>query len=402
MREFVLPCTIGPKKDELLSSWLVRLSYRHQLKVHTFGQLVFPKINIWNRDIDKLAPDTILKTLSEKTFTDRGAIDETTLKSYEGRLYRSHNSYGNTRWLLPLGIYHRTRKNYGLLFCAGCLKKDSDTPYFRKQWRLSFSVVCPDCGLFLMDRCAACGEPVVFFRSMPGKNELLAGKALSHCHKCGFDLTESKTISAPGRFVYQQRKLYRILSEGWKKEVFYPHLFFDVLHQLLNILAGSAPGSEKLRNDLSTRFKHAGLLEAVLPGHVGFDKLPLQSRMVCLRQAMWLLDKNGENLLYLSRYHNLSSSIFFKDMDQVPFWYHELIVSNFFGSNVNRRFKKSHFRKDELNLVMGPVNGLCGPKRKYSKEYCCLACGSDWVIKDGHKRGRQMMKCRSCTKRFAI
>lgn len=396
----LLPCTVSPREDELLSSWLVRLSHQHALKVQTFTKLLFPGIQIWNRDIDKFAPDRLLSILSQKTLASLDRIKNTSLRSYEGKLYLSHNHNGNTRWILPLGIYHRTHQSYGLLFCPKCLEKDGTTPYFRKKWRLSFSVICPDCKVYLHDKCPCCAEPVVFFRIELGKRDKLPGKAMSSCHKCGFDLSESRSKAAPRRLVYQQRKLYRILNEGWKKEVFYPHLYFDVLHQILNILAGTSSRSEKLRKDLLSRFKKGQLLENVPVGHVGFDKLPLENRICYLKQAIWLLEKDQQNLIFLGSYHNLTSAVFLKDMNQVPFWFNELIVDNFFVSNVNRRFEKKHFRKEEQNLEIAPVNGLRGPDRKYSKEHSCIVCGSDWVIKDGNKRGKKMLRCRNCNKRF--
>lgn len=53
-----------------------------------------------------------------------------------------------------------------------------------------------------------------------------------------------------------------------------------------------------------------------------------------------------------------------------------------------------------MSRIIAHVNGVRGPDRKYSKLYRCVRCDSDWVIKDGIKRGEKMLKCRNYNKRF--
>src|SRR5918911_766517 len=138
----VWPAHVKPRRDELLSSWLVRLAAAHALKLHTFCALVWTRRKqIWNRDIEKCADDSILSLLAEKTATPPDKVTRTTLSDYQGRLYERHNPYGNTRWIMPVGIYHRTRRRYGLQFCPRCLAEDKE-PYYRRAWRLAFVTFC--------------------------------------------------------------------------------------------------------------------------------------------------------------------------------------------------------------------------------------------------------------------
>ncbi|QMW03314.1 TniQ family protein [Spirosoma foliorum] len=87
MGSAILPATTHPRPDEILSSWLTRLAHRHAMKCHSFCKALFPGQSIWNRDIDKLAPEAILVELSHRTLTSIDTIRQTTLSSYEGRLY---------------------------------------------------------------------------------------------------------------------------------------------------------------------------------------------------------------------------------------------------------------------------------------------------------------------------
>lgn len=174
------PLHLKPLPDELLSSWLARLSRAHGLLLHTFCDIAWPRKAIWNRDVDKLADKEIVRLLAQKTGTSYERAFATTLAAFEGYLYEKHNPYGSTPWLMPLGIYHRLRKRRGLQYCPACLTEDPD-PYFRRHWRLAFVTVCVKHGLELLDCCVRCRSPVNFHR-------VKADAPLSQCYRCKKDL----------------------------------------------------------------------------------------------------------------------------------------------------------------------------------------------------------------------
>ena len=137
------PIRYKPKPDELLSSWLVRLAVGHGMKVQTFCHRIFGnQRQVWNRDIDRLAPDWLIEELSIRTGTPIATANATTLRTYDGFLYQGFRSSGTLPWVQTLGMYHRKRQGYGQQFCAACLASDA-TPYFRRAWRVSFNTVCP-------------------------------------------------------------------------------------------------------------------------------------------------------------------------------------------------------------------------------------------------------------------
>lgn len=79
----ILPAHPKPYFDELLSSWLIRLAHTNGLKVQTFCHLLFPNFEIWNRDIDRHAPDFVIETLAEKTGSTAEQIHATTLNFFK-------------------------------------------------------------------------------------------------------------------------------------------------------------------------------------------------------------------------------------------------------------------------------------------------------------------------------
>ncbi|MDQ3818853.1 MAG: TniQ family protein, partial [Acidobacteriota bacterium] len=135
----------------------------HGLKLHTFCTLLWDKRPIWNRDIDKCADDGILTVLEQRTGTPFERVRASTLAAYEGALYERHNAFGNTFWIMPLGIYHRIRRMHGVQYCPSCLEEDK-TPYFRRAWRLAFVTVCAKHRRLLLDACPRCDGPVNFHR----------------------------------------------------------------------------------------------------------------------------------------------------------------------------------------------------------------------------------------------
>lgn len=394
----ILPCTFKPKPEELFSSWLVRLAYAHHSKSHTFYRILFPKISIWNRDIDSSASDELLLRLTEITTNSYQTLFNTTLRSYEGTLYLKHNPNGRTKWILPYGVYHRKRKNFGLAFCPLCLKNDGLEPYFRKQWRLSFYTICTKCNVYLHEKCPQCNKPVTLFRQDLGNRNHIADTPISYCYNCKSNLAEASIMYAPVKRSREQKTLMRILREGWKEDVIYPHLFFEVLHQLLKILRQHGHPFSLLREDLALRKKISTKYFADIEKYDSFEELPIESRNLLVYLGLWLLTDFPNRLIQVLRYHGFTSSVLLRDFKNVPFWFEDVVRQNFFVSNTNRSFYGKIQRKIQgYNAVVAPIKGNVGGKRKYS-DFICPNCNSNWIISNGFSRDVKQYKCRSCGK----
>jgi hypothetical protein len=191
------PAHPKPLEDELLSSWWVRLARANHERLHSFTRIILPGHAVWNRDLDKSASDETLRLLSRKTGTTYARVQATTLQGLTGCLFPRFNAHGNTKWILPIGVYHRTRRRYGLQFCPQCLRTDA-VPYFRRLWRLAFVTMCPVHWTPLLDRCPACGAAVAFHRREFGAaRSSIANHPITLCQQCDFDLCDAVAISEP-------------------------------------------------------------------------------------------------------------------------------------------------------------------------------------------------------------
>lgn len=401
MRDGRLPCATRPLPDELLSSWLVRLAHAHGTKAHTFGQLLFPGTPLWNRDVDKMAPADVIRVLAARTDIPLPRIQQTTLPPLIERLTGEPLTAGqaNAAWLMPLGIYHRTRRGYGLVYCPRCLQQDGLTPYYRASWRIAFHVVCPTCGIYLHECCPACGAPVVFFRIELGRKNAGADRPISTCYRCAFDLGQTPVEAVPPKMLRRYRSLYRIGREGWNRSIPYPHQYLKVLRQLLRLLSSPSQSVAPLQLDMRLRL---GQPVEWPMGVTSFERLPIARRTGLLEQAMWLLADWPDRFIAVMRYHRINSTPLLRDMEEVPFWFNAVVTERFHVTNVNRRFASPAPERCEKgrNQHIAPIKGLAGSPHKHDAGRNCPRCHSDWISRNGYRAGRQRYECQQCRRHF--
>jgi TniQ len=328
------PVHLKPKDDELLSSWLVRLAIAHGMKLHSFCSLTWPGKQIWNRDIDKSADAEVGQTLSEKTGTPLERVRATMLSAYESVLYERHNHFGPTSWIMPIGIYHRIRKQFGLQYCPRCLAEDKE-PYYRRKWRLAFMVVCERHHILLHDRCPECEEPVNFHRDELGNHRKLVADSLTLCHACRFDLqTIQSRLHAPAtpdEAKFTARLLQAMdagsiqLSEG---VLTYSHLFFTGLRQLIKIVAMRDNRIVKLRQAICKSYE-IEMFTPSISGSADFQELGIEARRTLLRIASCLLEEWPQRFVERALEYRLWSSLWLRHSGPtakgrtttLPFWF---------------------------------------------------------------------------------
>lgn len=318
---------VRPREGELLSSWIFRTSFEHQIKLQTFCKIFLDNVNIWNRDIDRSASIDLLRLMAARSDTKLNRAYNTTLGSYEGFLFESHNKAGNTKFILPLGIYHRKRKRYSQMYCPSCLTSDENKPYYRKLWRLSFSFVCTKCRCYLRDRCINCGEPVIFFRQELGRKSELPKYNIAQCYSCHNNLGNQPTYIASIKDYNLQKRLEEILGNGYANNISYSHLFFNVLYKLLGILISKRRTLKGFRNEVLKEIYYDPL-EAMPQKDCKFELLPLQHRKPIVIAAGWLLEDWPNRFLNIVRKSKTAMSYLTSDMDQIPYWYYQ-VVSNY-------------------------------------------------------------------------
>lgn len=317
-----------PYPDELLSSWLVRIAHGHGLKVQSFCTLIFGRHRqVWNRDIDRQAPDWLVEALCTQTAVNLTQGLATTLRMYEGMLYPNFTASGLLRWILPLRMHHRTWQGHGLQFCPVCLSRDKE-PYFRRRWRVGFYVWCTRHQCLLHDRCPDCAAPVAFTRQEMGKPGASTTTPMCFCHACGFDLRQAARCpptfhdSATGRWLKQ---VLRTLEHGeYHTPAHTPPGALAVLHLLCKLMTSRYP-SVSLQRFVCDELK---IKESSLPdSRLSLVMRPIQERFFLLQLASWLLVDPQRRLSHAWQARAVRYNLLLKDMADLPTWYVTLVHS---------------------------------------------------------------------------
>lgn len=316
------PVHFKPLPDELLSSWLVRLAHSHGLKVQTFCNLIFGnRLQVWSRDIDRLAPEWLITELADRTETPIKQVMSTTLQSYKGIIYHRHRASGTLSWIQSLKLNHRKFEGFGLQFCSECLAQDEE-PYFRKSWRVAFNTVCTIHNCMLHDRCPSCGHGVAFHRNDMRHSQYVTTISLKECHYCGSDLSASRSI----RSNYVDSNISEFLSNLSLKLVYggLSQAEIDsllVMHHLAKLIF-----TKNLTVKLYSHICNAMDVSKVQLNDKGeIEGAPLEIRHHVLQViAYFMIDLeskiNGAIANKSIRYNHLR-----KDFEGMPEWYAEII-----------------------------------------------------------------------------
>jgi hypothetical protein len=319
------PIRYKPLPDELLSCWLVRLAHGHGLKVQTFCNLIFGnRFQVWNRGIDRLAPRWLLDELCTHTGAPKDIAWRTTVRKYEGMLYRKFRTAGALHWILVLKMYHRKRRGFGLQFCPICLAEDK-IPYFRTYWRIALNTLCVRHETMLLDRCPECGLAIAVHRLDMDKQNAIDVPPLSYCHNCGYDFRNSPVVKPIVHDEQTSMLLFDISSvfggdgkfrEGWELA------HFDVMRHLCLLMA-SPYRHLHLREFVAERLGIPDVPLAV--GRMPFESRPIQERYYLLQLTCWLLVDLQMRLAEAWRAGAVRYNVLIKDFDSAPDFYLRLV-----------------------------------------------------------------------------
>ena len=325
----LLPARTAPLPDELLSSWLVRLAMAHGMKLHSFCVEVFGrKAQIWNRDIDKLADERVLRIVSQRTGVGYERVFQTTLAAYAGKIYETHNPKGNTVWTMPIGVYHRKRLRHGLQFCPYCLREDAE-PYYRRTWRLSWIVSCEKHGVLLHDRCPGCENPIVFFRNEMGRKSQPLGYSMIECSNCEINWTVkellSKCVKAHPAAIDFQSALETVVDDGWGEIPGFGYVhsipYFKGLKQLVRVLS-VCNRSAGFRSEI---VKRSDIVIDVVSKQMNFDYLSVEKRHNAIQAAARLINNWATEFIAVAESSRTWSSTLLSQDDDSPFWYQAVV-----------------------------------------------------------------------------
>jgi len=214
MRELyqVWPAHPPPQADELFSSWIQRLARANATKLSALISKVYASRNLLEKNIDMNVPCHLLEALAVRARSTYPRLWETSLRSYEGRLFEGYSKKGqHAICLLDTGEtnHHRPFQQ----FCPLCLSEP--LPYYRKHWRISFVTVCTNHHCLLLDRCPCCQSPVLPLRNdTRDKHKIYTGR-FSACHECQFDLRTSPVQEADPQVILDTLWYLDALRKGF-------------------------------------------------------------------------------------------------------------------------------------------------------------------------------------------
>jgi len=246
----LLPCHPGPKPDELLTSWIARVSYANGMTPTLFIASI-SEASGWMTDYDCSPSQQLNAALSARTGVHREEIESLTLASYEGVLFESRAFLGTLpSYILPLRLF-RKADGCRLQYCPECIVPE---PFYRRSWRLALNVLCTKHKRYLVDECTGCGAPITYLRA--GTSEVRVGSTLPlWCASCGCAYaagSDHSSVDAP--LAEAQMMVERALARGYAdlgRCQVHSLLFFMGVRHLLRVLASGNHGAslrEVIRN----------------------------------------------------------------------------------------------------------------------------------------------------------
>lgn len=352
----MLPIHPRPQKDELLSSWLIRLSLSNGYCSHTFFKHVlgYDK-EIWTRDIDRSATKEFIALLSKETGQTIEQVNKLCLRSLVGYLFEELKENAKSHWILPLGIRHRIYTHNGMQCCPVCLREK--VVYFRLHWRLSFYTICEKHHCLLIDHCPNCKKPIDFRRHAIGaKREYPAIHNLRLCGYCLYDLSKAsivypnkneKIIIAPYiEFIKNYIKGTWNLSLSPASSLPY----YNGIWVLSSWLAGR---KSKIIMDLLRYYSRVMFKKTINTHNNEFEYLSLEERFNLFILTFWFIDDWPKRFIRICNDANINKSDFTDYYLNLPF---------FLLSLINEKFNKSQYipNKNEVLAVKNKIlnNGM--------------------------------------------
>lgn len=304
---------------------MVRLAYAHDLKLRTFARLLFPdQGEVWYRDVDRMAPDWLLERIAANTGLSVAKVMATTLRYYEGRLFRSYREASVLPWILPLMVSEWKRKGFGLQFCPACLAED-EVPYFRKRWRVAYYTWCPKHRAMLYDRCPKCGAAIAFHRRDLNLDSIDSVGSITQCWQCDFDFrlaaVSPPVIYEPSASAAFEVALQRLDHRG---RCIKPRgvRYYNVLHQLCHLIGA------RYRNVSLGQFASEAIGAPNLPLAKirAFEARSLDARHHIAQLGFWFMADLEARLTRAWNAGAITQSALVRDFDDRPKKFDEIIA----------------------------------------------------------------------------
>ena len=224
-----------PKKDEIISSWIVRLAISNELTPYAFMSLHLKEFyHLLRQDFDSADKPELFQKLSFKTGLPVDFIKNLSLVSYDGKIFITDQKTNKRPFLLYPTNRGGYNKSASIRYCPYCLEENE---YLKKEWRFVFTTTCPIHKVFLLDRCPVCSKPLSIFVWKNKKTTHF------HCPFCSFEYKNAQgyTSKVPkdSKVIYYQQKLFEIIEDKeftFDGKSYFSVLFFPGLRKVLSLI----------------------------------------------------------------------------------------------------------------------------------------------------------------------
>lgn len=368
----LLPIHPQPRKGEILSSWMVRLSISNHFQLHTFySKLLGCKDPIWSRDVDRNPPADLLGILADCSGCPLKRIKSMTLGHFDGLLYEDVRLNGVAKWILPIGVFHRLHRRHGMQCCPVCLQHD--TPVFDLKWRISIFTLCEVHKCFLIDACPQCGATIEYHRLAIARGDFIPHTPLSICTGCGFDLAQSPVVrpaALPEQVISEYIKILRLVSSNkWGSPLslppMYPVSFFEGLKVMLRLV--NKRSAISLREQINAQFPIGLAVESEV---MEFGYLSILQRFKLIMTCLWLLHDWPNRFVAIARDNHLSRSRIAEHPEELPFWLlsvlNDRLDHRLYAPSVEEALSvKRYLERSGQKVTFGAIAGLLGIGDEY-------------------------------------
>ena len=298
-----------PFKDELFTSWMVRLAYAHKTHPHTFTNQYFNfRPHSFFLGASDVTLDARMIESIEKKSNYKIDIQALMLKTYAG--YLQKDIIDNPNIFLS-----------DLKYCPVCFREDK-IPYFRKVWKVVFYNICHKHKCRLYEHCPECKTKLDI--SKMHNNEL----PYTFCPQCGFELKRGKRIPIHKKYISSinyQNKIFETINKGYIQlgtNVIYSFLFLEVFTKLSKLILINNKHKFIKKHPLFGLIKHAKQNNL---NHPICKRINSKEQSAFFGLIMYIFDNYPHNfkrfmLANELTYHDMTTKI-----SDIPFWYETIV-----------------------------------------------------------------------------
>lgn len=303
-------------EEESMTSWLLRLASGNGFR--SYGELLaYERQKLSGMAALDVNPQRwdLPRCMLEISLLPESLIAQHSLDQELASL-TSSASNGSCRWILTsLSVTQRDRTSRHA-YCAQCLSEDP-VPYWRRQWRLSTTTVCPRHGVLLVDVCPQCGTAMCI---SPSRD-----LALDRCHGCLFHLRQARTATPVDQAcTWRTRSPSELTPSDLPVTLSFSHLWWDGVRVLLSVFT-----QKRVRLKLSNLTLPGTLiadLAALAPDRrPGFDGLPVKTRHELLYLVQLVTQDWPRSFVEYMSEAGVTAADFLLSEISMPYWLEKVV-----------------------------------------------------------------------------